>query len=84
MELTSYSLLFMSLNTRRTLILFCLKKSLPLAIITAVFADNDGIITFKYQPKSFRNGLVISIASLIAIVSYFAYSYIKAGGQNKG
>ena len=30
-------------------------------IITAVFIDNDDKITFKYSPKSFRTGMLISL-----------------------
>ena len=54
------------------------------AIITAVFVDNDEKITFKYRPKSFRDGLLVSMITLIILIFYFAYPKIKGiGGKNK-
>ena len=53
-------------------------------IITAVFVDSDDRITFKYKPKSFRNGLLISSITLVLLIIYFIYSFISSGGKNKG
>jgi len=52
------------------------------AITTSVFVDNDEKITFKYKPRSFRNGLIISSLTLILIVIYFVYARFK-GDKNK-
>ncbi|MBI2135431.1 hypothetical protein HYU09_05555, partial [Candidatus Woesearchaeota archaeon] len=53
-------------------------------ITTAVFVDNDEKITFKYRPKSFRDGLLVSMITLIILIFYFAYPKIKGiGGKNK-
>ena len=52
------------------------------AIITAVFVDNDDEVTFKYKPKSFKNGAIISLVTLSLIIFYFVFSY-KIGGKNK-
>jgi hypothetical protein len=51
-------------------------------IITAFFVENDDKITLKYWPKSFRNGLIISLVTLLLLIAYFTYTYI-AGGSNK-
>ena len=53
-------------------------------ITTAVFVDNDGKITFKYEPQSFRNGAIISSITAVLIIIYFVFFYIKSrGGKNK-
>lgn len=46
-------------------------------IITSVFVDNDGIITLKYKPNSFKNGLIISVITFIAVLIYLSYYYTK-------
>jgi len=54
------------------------------AITTAVSVYNDSTVTLKYEPKAFRNGLLISFATLFLIIFYFIYSKIKnTGGKNK-
>jgi len=52
-------------------------------IITAVYIDKDEKITFKYKPKSFKNGLLISSLTFLLLIVYFVYFFIKKGGRNK-
>ncbi len=46
-------------------------------VISAVYVDSPDKIAFKFIPKTFKTGAVISIASLLIILSYFSYSFIK-------
>ena len=53
-------------------------------IITAVYVENDNEIIFKYKPTPFRNGLIISSVTLLIILIYFLYPFIrKLGDKNK-
>jgi len=52
-------------------------------IITAVSIDNDDKITFKYEPHSFRKGMLISLLTLSLIIIYFGYSKIKNHEKNR-
>ena len=53
-------------------------------ITTAVFVDDDFLITFKYKPKSFRIGSLISLIALSLVILVFVYFRIKVrGDKNK-
>lgn len=42
-------------------------------VISAVYPDSPGAINFKFEPKSFKAGLIISVISSIIIVGYFIF-----------
>ena len=44
-------------------------------IISAIYVDSPGTITFKFMPKSFKKGLIISLLTLLIISAYFIYSF---------
>jgi len=53
-------------------------------ITTAVFVENEEKITFKYKPQSFKNGSIISSITLILIIAYFSFYFVKTkGGKDK-
>ena len=53
-------------------------------ITTAVFAENEEKITFKYKPQSFKNGSIISSITLMLIIAYFSFYFVKTrGGKDK-
>ena len=43
------------------------------AVISSVYIDSPGNVTFKFFPKSFKKGLAISSATLLIIMAYWAY-----------
>jgi len=54
------------------------------AIITAIFVENEEKITLKYKPNSFKYGSIISSITVLLIIIYFIFIYIKTrGGKNK-
>lgn len=53
--------------------------------ITAVRIKGDeGEITFKYFPDSFRNGLIISIMTIMAVIIYFIIRILHKKKHKKG
>ncbi|MEK6876380.1 MAG: hypothetical protein AABX63_03145 [Nanoarchaeota archaeon] len=52
------------------------------AVISSVYADSPGDITFKFSPKSFRKGLAISLITLLIITAYWIY-LIRRRWKNK-
>jgi len=46
-------------------------------IISALYLDRLGELECAYTPKSFRNGLIISILTLLFIIGYFVYKKTK-------
>ncbi len=54
-------------------------------IVSVVNLDgNDNTISFKYSPPKYKMGLIISSLTLIVILSYFIYIFMKRkGGLNK-
>lgn len=46
-------------------------------VVTAVYLKNNDQVLFEYQPRSYRNGLILSIITIIASISYFIYHFVK-------
>ena len=53
--------------------------------VTAVYLDGNDTLVFKYKPKSYTSGFLISLLSAFAVLAYFGYYLVKKhkGGSNK-
>ena len=49
-------------------------------VISAIMLDNEHNITFEYMPRSFRNGAILSLLTVILIIAYFGYRLKRAKG----
>jgi len=46
-------------------------------VVTSIFLENEKQINFKYKPKSYTYGLIITILTILILVGYFVYDKMK-------
>lgn len=52
------------------------------AMVSAVYlGGNEKNLTFYYSPLSFRIGIIISLVTLMGVIAYFVYGFIKKNSQ---